>query len=78
MTKSSIIYWKSVCPNCEKDDAVYIFDRGMKFLYRSFSGNNRFACKNCMITWRRKDPFFYLDLSRNSLFMDENQDRPYS
>jgi hypothetical protein len=44
------------CPVCHAEDKVYVYDHGFKFWRRLVVGNNRFACRNCMVTWRRKKP----------------------
>ena len=54
--------WKSICPQCDSDEAVYVYDHGMKFFGRLLVLNNRFACAHCCITWRRKAPFNTLRL----------------
>ena len=49
--------WVSVCPQCDRTEEVYLYDRGAKFFLRFLMANNRFACARCNITWRRKSPF---------------------
>lgn len=49
-------FWRSCCPVCNAQNQAYIYDRGFKFWRRLIVGNNRFACKNCKVTWRRKRP----------------------
>ena len=49
-------FWRSCCPVCNAENQAYIYDRGLKFWRRLVVGNNRFACKNCKVTWRRKRP----------------------
>jgi hypothetical protein len=49
-------FWRSCCPVCNSENQAYIYDQGLKFWRRLVVGNNRFACKNCKVTWRRKSP----------------------
>jgi hypothetical protein len=59
---------KSRCPVCNSEDKVYVYDHGAKFWRRLVAGNNRFACKNCKVTWRRKKPGAHTHLEkRNSM-----------
>jgi hypothetical protein len=51
----SLVGTKPSCPECSKNDYVYVVDKGIKFLYRLLLRNNRFACGNCKITWRKND-----------------------
>lgn len=44
-----------VCPNCRSKN-VAIMDHGLKRLYRLLIGNNRYYCRTCHSTWRRKFP----------------------
>jgi hypothetical protein len=64
MTTQPLLPWHSVCPGCKSDSGVYIYDRGAKFLRRLVVFDNRFACSNCTITWRRKTPNHTLRLKK--------------
>jgi len=72
--------WVSFCPQCESDEAVYVYDRGLKLIRRFFIFNNRFACAQCNVTWRRKTPFHILrlhskkrpDTRQTHLFTDDH------
>ncbi len=57
---------KSFCPVCESEDNVFVLDRGLKFWRRFIVGNNRFGCRACRITWRRKAPHSYSAFSKKS------------
>lgn len=58
--------WKSYCPVCNIENNVYIFDDGIKLWLRLIVGNNRFACRNCKVTWRRKKPDSYVGFAGRS------------
>gem|GEM_PF-3890012 len=45
------------CPECRGRRTVYMVDRGIKVFLRMLAGDNRFACRRCRITWRRRTPF---------------------
>ena len=60
------LFTTSLCPECLSDTTVWIIDNGSKLWWRFLSNNNRFACKRCKITWRKKNPADYTDLSRTS------------
>jgi hypothetical protein len=51
--------WESYCPVCIPENKGYIYDQGFKFWSRLALGNNRFACRKCRATWRRKNPFHH-------------------
>lgn len=55
-------FWESYCPVCEPEQKGYIYDRGFKFWSRLAEGNNRFACRKCKATWRRKNQFQHTTL----------------
>ena len=55
---------REVCPVCKSNLDVLLFDRGMKRIFRWLGANNRYACKRCMVTWRRQKPYDYLELAR--------------
>jgi len=52
------------CPQCHKPDNVRIINKGLKRFVRFLAANNRLACFECGITWRRRIPDRILDLVR--------------
>lgn len=70
---------RACCPVCNSKDKVYIYDHGFKFWRRLFAGNNRLACRNCMVTWRRKEPYHqaYLQKKENTVTHTQGISRPY-
>ncbi len=44
------------CPNCNSAN-TYGYDRKWKKLIRKLAGNNRYYCKACHATWKKKEPF---------------------
>jgi hypothetical protein len=65
MPPSSVgMFWKSMCPACMTVEHVYIYDEGISLVYRLLLGNNRFACRQCKVTWRRRDPHDYFEMDR--------------
>lgn len=54
------------CPECKSDAQVFILDGGLKRIVRFLFSNNRLACMECRITWRRKWPECALDLQHKS------------
>lgn len=71
------MFYKSICPVCKSNNYVRIYDKGLKLLFRFFIGNNRFICRKCKITWRRKNPGYYFDLGIG-IKGTQNGDKPYS
>jgi hypothetical protein len=64
---------KSRCPVCNSEDKVYVYDHGAKFWRRLVAGNNRFACKNCKVTWRRKKPGAHTHLEKRNSMVNRTQ-----
>jgi hypothetical protein len=58
---------------CNAENKVYVYDRGPKFWRRLFTGNNRFACRNCKVTWRRKKPDDHARLEKRSSMVNRTQ-----
>jgi hypothetical protein len=54
-------FLKPLCPVCKKKDSTYILDKGLKFITRLLIGNSRFVCKDCNVTWRKRQPDYYLN-----------------
>jgi hypothetical protein len=52
----------SCCPSCTSRRDVYIYDSGMKLVRRLLILNNRFACRRCKVTWRRRERYGFFDL----------------
>jgi transposase-like protein len=44
------------CPQCHSEANVYMLDKGVKFMFHLMSGNNRFVCQACQLSWREKQP----------------------
>ena len=64
MDQKEPVPFKPLCPKCKTRDEVYLFDRGWKLFFRSMTGNNRFACRECKIAWRKKSPSDYSNIKR--------------
>lgn len=54
---------KAACPMCGKYDRVEVYDRGLKWLWRWVVRNNRFLCRRCRVTWRRRRPYNQYSIS---------------
>jgi len=67
-----LAFWKSSCPVCGLEKNIHIFDRGKKFWLRLFALNNRFACRKCKVTWRRKAPKEYVKYASSQPKNDNN------
>jgi transposase-like protein len=55
--------WRSSCPECKSEGAVYLYDRGLKLLWRFIWANNRFVCARCNVTWRRRTRHTYAEIA---------------
>ena len=53
----------TTCPVCHSG-RIRIIDKGLKKAVRFFRGNNRYACRDCNITWREKEPHHSVELKR--------------
>jgi len=53
------------CPQCG-DNNTEIIDDGIKWYLRKLILNNRYACRKCNITWRKKIPANYLVLKEKA------------
>lgn len=57
------------CPTCSST-RIYIVDKGFKKLVRFFQGSNRYACRECHVTWRENRPNMLLKLKRRKRHPD--------
>jgi hypothetical protein len=65
------VFMRSCCPVCHTEDSVYIYDHDfLKYWSRLFAGNNRFACRNCRVTWRRNKPYGYVGFANRLMNKD--------
>jgi hypothetical protein len=52
------------CPNCGEKDRVEITDKGLKKLIRRILSDNRYWCRACNVTWRKKHPAYWMPMRR--------------